>query len=118
MTTQKQGAEHIRGNHSKGSTESKDSSGTDQTPGAHHRGEDTKYAAACKIWDQMHDEHGEQIPRHEALERAINEAGMTANSASTMYQNWRTEHGLVGGGSVNSTGNDDSSSSGPSSRKK
>lgn len=77
-------AEHIRGN-------GRHQEDEDST---HHR-EGTKTEAAHRIWDKMFEDDGAQMSRHEAIEAAVSNAGMTRSSAATLFQNWRNEHGLV-----------------------
>lgn len=82
----KNNSEHIRGNGRKPEV-----AATDETQ---HR-DGTKTVAAHKIWDGMFQREGNQMSRHEAIEAAISNAGMTRASAATLFQNWRDEHGLV-----------------------
>lgn len=70
-----------------------------------HR-EGTKTSKAYEIWDQMH-KKDPNVARHLCIEAAQQEADMTPASASTIYQSWRTENGLV-----NHPGEDDNRNTG------
>lgn len=59
----------------------------------HHR-QGTKTATAYAIWYKLHSEDPD-VSRHICIEAAQREADMTPASASTIYQAWRTEQGLV-----------------------
>lgn len=82
-------AEHIRSN-----SRAKNKTAEVQSDTTNHR-EGTKTETAHKIWDKMFESSGDQMSRHEAIEAAISNAGMTRSSAATLFQNWRNEHGLV-----------------------
>lgn len=71
----------------------------------------TKTAEAYAVWDKLF-KADSNAPRHVMLEAAQREADMTPASASTIYQAWRTERGLV-----NHPSDDDNRNTGATAKK-
>lgn len=82
------GKSTIQGSHQKSSNKEEINQGQTQ-----HR-DGTKTAAAYAIWEEMH-KNNPTPPRKDCIDRAISEAGMTSASANTIYQQWRSENGMV-----------------------
>lgn len=58
-----------------------------------HR-DNTKSAAAYEVWDKALKADA-KTPRHKMIEMAMTVADMTPASASTIYQQYRSERGMV-----------------------
>ena len=58
-----------------------------------HR-DNTKTSTAYEVWDKALKADA-KATRHQLIELAMNAADMTPASASTLYQQYRTERGMV-----------------------